>query len=655
MAECGMRPGVLVLAAALGLAAAAPLRADEWTLIDVKARLANDGRTTVVETHHIVLETTGRKTFHEFGRGADQDIRLTAVTRIGPDGEPHPLKKVETVTGPDEFTYYDRGHAHFSIPPLGERIAVQYRFDYELVGAVAPAWAIAAGPGSRDPDEQGLFFPWDRVRHIGDDWRRAWPALTTRYRFDHDVLLPDRAGPGHVFRRIDYRLEYDTAWRDIAPQTDFATPTSSAYRTAKIFDYLKPGRPEHTSTAPATMRLASLLALPVVGTFGWGLMVVAARVRRGPPIDRTFVDTRFLGRAPEEIAFLIDDKHPVVADVLARLAGESAITIHADRPAGHTFEGADQDGELRLHMRRVAADATLTGFERDVLDDIFGDARELTTESHRQRHAGRDYRPDDVLDRRLRDATLVRAGADPGATGKARARWTPARIGLMLVFAVGLLGVFRNLGPLVDIAPIVAIWAFFTVALVNAWPTGWWYAGRPMRGLLVALVLLYAMQLTMLLMPNRPLPAEGWAASALAVLAGYFLTLVRAQMPGGRGGVIADLLRMRTYAHDELQRPRPQLDDRWIPRLRALGLGRAIEKWRARHSGGSAMPPEHGDRPRITNAHFTGLSPAPWAGPKDWAAALTVYDDSESADEDEDEDEHADTDADGGSGSGNRS
>src|SRR5215207_9189573 len=75
-------------------------------VVDVTARLANDARTTVVETHHIVLETTGRNTFHTFGLGADQAIRLTALTRIGPDAEPHRLKAVETVEGPDEYRYY---------------------------------------------------------------------------------------------------------------------------------------------------------------------------------------------------------------------------------------------------------------------------------------------------------------------------------------------------------------------------------------------------------------------------------------------------------------------------------------------------------------------------------------------------------------------
>jgi len=638
---------MFVLAAALGLAAAAPLRADEWTLIDVTTKLANDGRVTVVETHHITFDTTGRNAFHDFGRGADQDIRLTAMTRVGPDGEPHPLKKVEAVNGPDEFTYYDRGHAYFSIPPLGEHVAMQYRLEYELVGAVTPAWSIAAGPGSRAPNDQELFWPWQRIGHIADDWRRAGPALMTRYRFDHDVLLPDREGPGHVFRQIDYRLEYDTAWRDIAPRTEIGTATHGAFRTARIFDYLGPGLPPRATTEPATLRVATLLALPIAGTLGFGLVVLASRARRGPPIDRTFVDTRFLARAPEEIAYWMDDTRPVARDVLARLAGESAITIHVDRQPGHTFDDSDDDGLLRLHMRRVAADASLTVFERTVLDDLFGGSRELTSESHRQRHAGRDYDPDDTVDRCLRAVTNTKPGAAPPTAAKAAGRWTLARVGLMAIFVGGLIGVFAYIGPVFDVAPILAIWAFFTVVLVNAWPRGWWYPGRPARGLLVALVLLYAMQLTMLLIPNRPLPVEGWVASAMAVLAAYFLTLSRSRVATGGDDAVSGLLRMRRYAQDELRRPRPQLDDRWVPRLRALGLGPAIEAWRARYAGAGAMPPEHGDRPVLTTAHFTGMAPPAWSGPRGWEYALSVYDDDEDDDEDEDD---AEDDAEAGDG-----
>ena len=138
--------------------------------------------------------------------------------------------------------------------------------------------------------------------------------------------------------------------------------------------------------------------------------MAAARRRRGPPIDRTFVDTRILTRSPEEIAYLLEDKRPVVEDVLSRLASEAAISIHIDRPSGHTFEDADEDGPMRLHMRRVAADASLTAFERDILDDVFGDARELTMESHLRRHAGRDYDPEDAVGAGCRPPGRARAG-----------------------------------------------------------------------------------------------------------------------------------------------------------------------------------------------------------------------------------------------------
>jgi hypothetical protein len=640
-----MRTGAAVLATAFGLAAAAPLHADEWTLIDVRTRLANDGRVTVVETHDIVFETTGRNVFRDFGRGADQDIRLTAMIRIGPDHEPHALRKVAAVEGPDQFAYYDVGHAYFAVPALGERVSLQYRFKYELIGAVAPAWAIAAGPGSRGPRDVELFWPWERIGQVAADWRRAWPALAGRYRFDHDVLFPDRDGTGHAFRQIDYRLEYDTFWRDVAPAAAIGGPSHGGYRTARVFDYLGPSPPAHATRGAALVRLASLLVVPIIGVAGCGLVVAAARARRGPPIDRTFVDTRFLTRSPEEIACWLEGRRPDPAGLLARLAGEGAIAIHVDRPAGHTFD--DDDGPVRLHMRRVAPDTSLTAFEREVLDDIFGDARELTSESHSGRHAGRDYDPGDVIDRLLHATAKGRAGrTDGSAETTSGGGWSPARAGLLLVFALGLVGVFRYAGPLFDVLPVLGIWAFLTIALVNGWPRRWWYPGRPLRPLVLPLLLLYAMQATALLMTNRPLPAEGWAAAAIAALAGYFLTLVRSRTPVG-DGAIADVLRMRAFAQAELERPRPQLDDRWIPRLRALGLGPAIDAWRHRHSGGGAMPPEVGDRPSITNAHFTGRSPAPWVGPDGWAEALTVCDGAYAGDEDE----HAGTD---GTGHGDR-
>ena len=321
------------------------------------------------------------------------------MTRIGPDGEPHPLKGSRPSTGRTSTattiaaTSISRSRRSASGWPCS------YRFDYELIGAVTPAWAIAAGPGSRASDDQEFFWPWERIGHVVADWRRAWPALTTRYRFDHDVLLPSREGPGHTFRQLDYDLEYDTAWRDITPTEDVGAATQGAYRAHKVFDYLGTGIPPQATTAPAALRFVSLAALPIAGTLGWLLVMAAARLRRGPPIDRTFVDTRILTRAPEEIAFWLEGTSGPSSPTSWRVSParpRSASTSIG--PAGHTFEEDGEDAPVRLHMRRVAADASLTAFERDILDDLFGDARELTTESHRQRHAGRDYEPDAALD-----------------------------------------------------------------------------------------------------------------------------------------------------------------------------------------------------------------------------------------------------------------
>ena len=54
------------------------------------------------------------------------------------------------------------------------------------------------------------------------------------------------------------------------------------------------------------------------------------------------------------------------------------------------------------------------------------------------------------------------------------------------------------------------------------------------------------------------------------------------------------------------------------------------------------MPPEHGDRPLLTTAHFTGMTPPPWSGPKGWEYALSVYPDDEDDEDDEDDQEAED-------------
>src|SRR5262245_1908707 len=118
-----MRPGPAAMLAWL-LLTPAVARADEWIRIDVRAHLGNDGPPTIVEPADIVFDTTDRKLVHEFGLAADQAIAIARITRIGPGGGEHPLTAVESVEGPDQYRYYDRGHVYFSVPPLGEHVAL---------------------------------------------------------------------------------------------------------------------------------------------------------------------------------------------------------------------------------------------------------------------------------------------------------------------------------------------------------------------------------------------------------------------------------------------------------------------------------------------------------------------------------------------------
>jgi hypothetical protein len=621
-----MRPRRWGLAAGLWLAAAAPAAADDWTLIDVRARLANDGRVTVVERHDIVFEKTGKKVFRDFGLNADQAVVLSAVTRIGPDNEEHRLKAVEAVNGSDEFVNYPRGYVYYAIPEFGDNVPLSYRFEYELRNAVAPVWAIAAGPGTRVGDKLELIWPWYRALEVWADWRRAWPKLE-RYRYDHEVMFPNHDAPVHTVRQIDYHLEYGTAWREVEPKQPVGEglPSVGAYRAAVRFDYLGAAPPPYASTREAATRLGAVVSIPVIGVLGLLLVLVAERARAHAPVDRTFVETRFLNRAPEEIAFWLDGRRPDGSEVLARLIGEGAMSIELTRPTNNAY-----DDTPRLHLRRLKRDAEVTPFEARFLEGVFEGASELTSDEWQRRHAAAAYTPDNVVDRALHDAQRVQV----------KVPWSLAGVALTVVMFGGLVLLFRNIGEIFDIVPIVGIGVFFMVCLVLSWPGGWWSRGMPVRGLLVPLVLLWVAALGTMLVPSRPLPAPAWTGLAIAVLGGYFLTLMRSRMPAKSSSPHADLQRMRYFAQRELDRPRPQLDDRWIPRLRALGLGPAIDAWRAKRGGGFAQPPEAGEGPSITSAVFTGMGPQPWQGPDDWADALYVEprDEADEGDEAEDED-----------------
>jgi hypothetical protein len=268
--------------AGLGIFLVPSVRGVEWTEIEVQARLDDDGRLRIVETHHMRLDASGAKglrLFREFGLGADQSIAFKGLTRIDADGTEHPLIDA-TVDRPDRYRYYPRGHVYYQIPDLDANAEIVYRFEYELLNPLAPAWGIAAGWHATDRSAS-FVAPWRRAAEVLADLRAAWPEPDRRYRLDHDVLFPSRDGPGYVSEHIDYRLEYGAAWkRRSAAGEATRVKRGDDYRVRPLFEHVGAGQPASAARHAARVRWGCLAALPLAGFLPWPVLHALGRRRR---------------------------------------------------------------------------------------------------------------------------------------------------------------------------------------------------------------------------------------------------------------------------------------------------------------------------------------------------------------------------------------
>jgi hypothetical protein len=604
---------MLLAACALALAAG---RADaatiEWTLIDVKARLDNEGRLHVVETHTMRVEKGGFFLFREFGLGADQAIAFRALVRLDPDGSEHPLRDAD-VDGPDAFRYYPRGHAHFQLPELGAGAEIAYRFEYELLNAVSPAWAIAAGPDALIEDDR-IVSPWQRLRAIVADWREARPDPEKRYRLDHDVLLPSREGPAYEVRQIDYRLAFDDAWKQVHPEAELATvQADSSYRVRPLFEYLREGRPAAASWRQALERCGSLVALPILGLVLWlGLLTREAFTMRSlGPVDRAVIVEHLLSLAPEQVRGWVEGTpvKPTAEDVLTRLASERKLAVELD-PA------KDADEEREVHMRLLAPLASFAGPERELVRSLFPKGGNETSSAQL-----REFYAERGLD------LEVALGAAPVAMLPAPPRRWLGALPWLGLGALGLILQLRAL-PRTDYVAMLIFANAVAALLVAAWPRAWWHGTLPRRGLLIPLFGLIAVFLAVHLSVNRPLPAQVWVGTGLAALAGFAIVLGGSRMPaGGPYQQVRQLGVIRRFALNELRRPYPRLEDGWLPHLRALGLAGAIEAWQRRHGGVASRAPDlssEGASDALAGPRFTGLPRASVGLPEGWTDGLWV-------------------------------
>ena len=630
-----------MLAALSGLLIAAPAaRAQSvvWTVIDVKAHLDNDGRLHVVETHDLELrEGGGFNLTREFGLGVDQSIVFRSLRRIGPGSVDVGLEDAE-VGLPDRYRYYPMGHVYFSIPELERGTRLAYRLEYELVNALSPAWAVAAGKG---PLARPVGFepPLARLREVVADLREAWPARDRLYRLDHDVLFPSRDGPGFAVERVDYQLQFDTAWKLVDPDAELGKAQADQdYRVRRLFERVVDEPPAAVEVHAASVRwmavAAVVLAVPVL----WLLLLVAEGVGNRLLGGVTFetMGVRLSSLAPEVVAAYMSGGSgtaPTLDAILARMAAERKIAIEVEpaaspvvattEPSSDASAVEDEDDDETpplVKIRRLAALESLPSFERDLLQRLLvGGRREVTSVELQSLYSERGFEPWQAVKDLL-----------PSDSRRSRS-FLAGLFGLASLGGVALQ--ITSMGN-VDPIPVVIIANVLLLGALRLWPRAYWHGGKSWTAAIALLIpgaFATAAALALLVSANPPLPARGWVGAAIVALSAYAALLALARRPwrAEPHATVRELERTRRYAERELRRPQPRLEDRFVPHLEALGLGPRLERWR--NAGGNVVG---GDLANLQDADasgsaplarpFTGRATVPFKSAHSWADALWV-------------------------------
>ena len=628
----GMKRAALVFG--LLTCAVPPLHAQgglaTWNRLDVVARLDNDGRLEVAETHEIKLQGEVTTISREFNRAADQEVKVNGVFRLEPDGTRRPLK-IAPVEGADAYQVYGWG-LQFSIkgnqdPAFEGVVTRRYTIEYELVGALTPAWDMAAGPRPLDRGTSPRN-PIDRAKEVWAAWREAWPEIDRHYRLDHDVAFPSR-GMADGLGELNYRLEYGTAWVLLDKDRDIGVATPDVdYRVQRVLRYLPEGRPKEVDVRRAAFRLTTLAA-PLAAGLLFGLLFIATDrlAQRSPRGDRALFESRVASLPKELILDQLGDSAsaPSFQTFILRMAAQKKMAVSIESQA-------TDETDAKVRLRLTTDRAKLSAFERDVVEGIFGLQDTVSTADIQDRFRGESFHPDRVVNAAF--GKLRSPGTRKAAKG--RPLWSALHLAFM-AGGVVLMGKSLADQSLADPAPLFAGIVPGNI-LVSLWPTG---SSRRRPGLptiLIGILVLGLLGAALALSPNTPL--SGLAALGLTVLSTGHCVGLLARLPKLTPEAL-ELDAARRWALAELRKPRPDLRDAWVEALEALCGRRALARWKARHGGsfGGGDLGEMGPMDLSAGPPFTGEPPKPPTLPGGWIYGFSVEGDDEDDDDyEEDED-----------------
>lgn len=537
--------------------AAAQDRSLYWDSLTVEARLDAQGMLHVRERHAMVFDGPWNGGERSFQVRSWQRLHVQGLSEIDPATQ----ARVPWVEG--DLTAVGRYERNGDVVRWRARSPSDPPFDHET-----KIYEIAYSLS-------GVLIPEDGA-----------------YRFEHDLVFPNRSGEIRVF---DATLELDPVWQaDGLPSHwhhENLRPGESVFVDGSL-RHSGAERPREVAAAAATpstsgaasLRYALVIALVLFATAHAVALFRRERARgRFEPLPRERIDEAWLqsnvfNRPPEVVgaAWDLDTSASEVAALLARLEQAGALKSQV------SMQGLGWFKRETLHMELLCDRDRLADHERELIEALFfGGSRTTDTERIRERYAKSGFTPAAVIKRGIERQLPVVFANKPAIPSWAR--WLTA-----LLFTAAVASFIVSAVWATDVAHFVIVTSIAVLAAsVLGLVFGYIYrtnvvdlGGKLARTLLCIAVVCGVIAFVLLggvvpLVPMGALSVALWAAAFVNMM----FNMMRTRETPEALALRRQLGAARMYFERELQSATPRLEDEWFPYLLAFGLGPKIDRW----------------------------------------------------------------------------